>query len=951
MIPQRYKDLGFTKVNTPKRTPNHKTKSHAVLVKDGESYKLIRFGQQGVSGSPKKEGESKAYANRRKSFKSRHAKNIAKGKTSAAYWADRVKWRLGGQVEDKSVLELLELINTTGYTPGTDTYNNPINIIPSGEITMENTPFDILAIPNNDKPKIMKSGKKYNFKNSDNVLEIPMLQDGGFGMLDKPIFTELRNRELNNIKKVSANIDKHIKNLPEKDKGKVKSTIFESLFDYDLSFDDLKKSLGKKVLSKIDQDALEKEILSLKVANNFISKELIPSYEKSPIRSTMNGKRVLLDEAGNVLQTYQIGGGIDFTKLLSGFNSIGVDTTGVSVDDPKQSVANLMLALAASQMYLKGDNNVDLSSPMFMQYGGLMNPNSLIPKKLDDNTARILNQQILQYNSLLAPGQQELNSYKTGFWSKLNPFSKSNRERLLENVSNIRRNNTNFQQIQQQTLDQESKSDFTDSFKDLPFLLGMFSSLANLEKGGEVMHKDIQTDGTFIPIQAERRSGQDEMIFDGKMLSPVKATKEHSEYKDNQVTDLPNVPSYIFSADDTTKFNFKDILVGIDDGGYYKDSKKTKEPKSKYLSDYIGNKKGTPAYAAEAVGKKIPVKEDKRQVNRDPYLENSNTENRELRNYLVSLIAQKAEEDKMTKNKGKSLDDEVIKAQLGSLLYYASRLVPPLPELPTIGEGVKPLFSALKNKRPIPYPQETVSDDEYLNFLDAAQGASSLLGSIMSWRNNNKALKDLTKYTEKSKRSTADMADKTREATTKGMLATILGNLALKTNVDVAEVDDSYYRNLNPSFRSYLKNLENRNSYNAMLSNIRNSNNLSTDDKQRLVASASNEMYKSNSADTYFNYLDLKEKGLQDARNTRFERSANASNTERGLENEKLAAIAYEGAKSPLAMNTIDLKEIQDLLNLDANSIAQSYGIKQKRAQDIGGAFSGATSILSKLFG
>lgn len=83
---------GVSGYNKPKRTPNHPTKSHVVVAKDGSQVKTIRFGQQGVSGSPKREGESKAAASRRKSFKARHAKNIAKGKLSAAYWADKVKW-------------------------------------------------------------------------------------------------------------------------------------------------------------------------------------------------------------------------------------------------------------------------------------------------------------------------------------------------------------------------------------------------------------------------------------------------------------------------------------------------------------------------------------------------------------------------------------------------------------------------------------------------------------------------------------------------------------------------------------------------------------------------------------------------------------------------------------------------------------------------------------------
>lgn len=82
----------FQGYNKPKRTPNHPKKSHAVLAKEGSTVMLIRFGQQGVSGSPKKAGESKSYRKRRESFKARHAANIKKGKLSAAYWADRVKW-------------------------------------------------------------------------------------------------------------------------------------------------------------------------------------------------------------------------------------------------------------------------------------------------------------------------------------------------------------------------------------------------------------------------------------------------------------------------------------------------------------------------------------------------------------------------------------------------------------------------------------------------------------------------------------------------------------------------------------------------------------------------------------------------------------------------------------------------------------------------------------------
>ena len=90
---------GVSGYNKPKRTPGHKTKSHIVVAEEGDKIKTIRFGQQGkkvgtvkgTAGKPKK-GESARMKAKRKSFKARHAKNIAKGKMSAAWWADKVKW-------------------------------------------------------------------------------------------------------------------------------------------------------------------------------------------------------------------------------------------------------------------------------------------------------------------------------------------------------------------------------------------------------------------------------------------------------------------------------------------------------------------------------------------------------------------------------------------------------------------------------------------------------------------------------------------------------------------------------------------------------------------------------------------------------------------------------------------------------------------------------------------
>jgi hypothetical protein len=89
----RLKRAGVSGYNKPKRTPNHPTKSHIVVAKEGNKIKTIRFGQQGAktAGKPKA-GESRRIKMKRKSFKARHRRNIAKGKMSAAYWANKVKW-------------------------------------------------------------------------------------------------------------------------------------------------------------------------------------------------------------------------------------------------------------------------------------------------------------------------------------------------------------------------------------------------------------------------------------------------------------------------------------------------------------------------------------------------------------------------------------------------------------------------------------------------------------------------------------------------------------------------------------------------------------------------------------------------------------------------------------------------------------------------------------------
>ena len=92
MSKEKLKRYGLSGYNKPKRTPSHPTKSHVVLAKEGDKVKLIRFGMQGAKNKPPRKGESAADKAKRKSFKARHAKNIAKGKMSSAFWSNRTKW-------------------------------------------------------------------------------------------------------------------------------------------------------------------------------------------------------------------------------------------------------------------------------------------------------------------------------------------------------------------------------------------------------------------------------------------------------------------------------------------------------------------------------------------------------------------------------------------------------------------------------------------------------------------------------------------------------------------------------------------------------------------------------------------------------------------------------------------------------------------------------------------
>ena len=212
------------------------------------------------------------------------------------------------------------IVNTTGYTPGYESFNNPYNIIPSGDITMKNTPFDVLAIPNNDKPKIMKPGKEYKFKNSDRVAEIPMMQMGSYL---QPINDVLRKEESATISRAADEITKNLsKTIKDKNRLMVaRSAILEGLFN-STNFTDIERELKEGYGFDLGKSSIKTKAdyyNAQKGLEDIYFKSLKYGVNGTSMKDTIiNGRpRRLLKENGteNILQTFNYGGKIPHKNI------------------------------------------------------------------------------------------------------------------------------------------------------------------------------------------------------------------------------------------------------------------------------------------------------------------------------------------------------------------------------------------------------------------------------------------------------------------------------------------------------------------------------------------------------------------------------------------------------------------------------------------------------------
>jgi hypothetical protein len=192
-----------------------------------------------------------------------------------------------------------------------------------------------------------------------------------------------------------------------------------------------------------------------------------------------------------------------------------------------------------------------------------------------------------------------------------------------------------------------------DTLNQLPTILSLFSSLANMKKGGEVKYEDIQgmDMGNKIPIQAETQNGQPEYMHTAEgVVSPVKAKRSHSEMPSNLVTDLPKEDDYVFSSDKSMKEDWSKVPFYTKTGGEYTEGKKTDEPSMVYLDDILGFKTSVPSKAAEVVGRRFKV-EDIKKTERptDPYMQQAYDSNKDVRNNILERIKLTSEAKKFDK--------------------------------------------------------------------------------------------------------------------------------------------------------------------------------------------------------------------------------------------------------------------------------------------------------------
>lgn len=724
-MPQRYKDMGFTKVNTPKRTPNHGSKSHAVVVKDGSSYKLIRFGQKGVSGSPRKPGESEAYRKRRESFKARHAKNIAKGKTSAAYWADKVKWEDGGM---PNVGMTMPQYMNSGFAKSN--YNNG-----DASALFINTPL----AKNGFFSRLGKGIKKV-ARGVGNAFH-----DWGMMLADN-VGNEFGIYDIDN-ERYKTKFGRSLAGINEKIQpvvGKIKGAIASAAVPGMSGVFNLKNSMGAGMNQQQSAAASpygyspnfampqNNNADQLRMLMNFApmllgsqnpfsseaGSQMLPGFfqngggsdeEPKRMSSSINNMQGIIGEAPTNMSERMPSYNMSYRQTSA---SSKAPTAGRKLTGQDRELTNQYNYLADLQQYvmtygLSALEKTDPEAADFYTNAALLAANNYNNEDEEEDDNDIILPEIVktakrpdnkkgtkakkskeyEYNSYLElefPKSKSdflLNNFGIKF-SDIGKSVNANMDDSLANLTNVLRN----------LLSRDSQVLIYDprNVAQSPTIYGPTASAKNglmvrkYKQGGSVFNKDLVANDDsmakhylpiplMIPIQTEIK---ETIVLPTKDLVKVNAKKRHSKMSDNEVTDVVPENSYILSQFGDTKI-YKDEanqIVMEMKAEPYNLHKASAVPKVRTLGDMMNKNVMSPADLSRVVSNKFKIIDN----GDDPFTIQTNEANRFNRAAYLEAIIGLSEYDKARKGIDNSISAQTQAGQLPQMVARQGGFAKPL---------------------------------------------------------------------------------------------------------------------------------------------------------------------------------------------------------------------------------------------------------------------------------
>lgn len=616
-----------------------------------------------------------------------------------------------------------------------------------------------------------------------------------------------------------------------------------------------KSTQGKDKISNFDNEEYYNQIMQLGgIAGMGNVMEMVQAEMAK--KAAMSG--------GQPQNTYPTGFADGLAGITKQFGQNGVDVSGITGTDPGANYSSLLMALAMSPLGQQKPNNVDLTDPVYqMQDGGFSWKPAGTPPQTNPFGSLFGLPGLGTLPPVTAP-QIPLMQKKSGFWNSIGKglgFVARDGEVNRHNQV-IQGKNTELMGIAQQKADAQPNPNM-DMLTQLPQIMSLFSSLANLEKGGELRASSGINLDPNIPLQAEVRDGMPEMIQTENGVSQVKATKSHEDMPKDLITDIAKEGDYVYSAHKSTKEDWSKIPLYVDKGGEYEEGVKGDLPSLVTVGGLLSMKNAVPAKVAEMVTKKFPYKELKEGDTdyNDPFLNRAYEENASARETILGRVRQTAEE---RKERGSKNGKNPTQMQLGGKVRAAGAVT-----------------EAVGNVANIFTTRKTAAEQK--KFL---QGQ---LGKFNNAYDNNKAALG----------SSASLDQ--------------LNALSMDTDVNRKQVDRSFLDRYNPETSNTIQNNALQSSFADMVSSLRNNPNMDKVTKTNALANMTSAYYdKTNqNAANYTTDTRNLESVRQSLNQSELDNFYNEIEAERGLNNQQRAMVGSIGSDNIRNQANVDFQKLE----------------------------------------